>query len=153
MQIRETADILEDAQARVRAKRAVMRALEQLDENDQRHVLADLLADLTPEPAVRKPAVKAAKKPARARQDAPARRRARKPGRPAGTSGGAGPTKMLLAFLRDNPRAPIGMVARAIYGADDETAQNKTRSLMNAQKKRGMVRRVAPGAWEAVTAA
>lgn len=60
-------------------------------------------------------------------------------------------TQALLHLLRESPHMSFADLAERLYGGRDADTQKKVRSLMNAQRKKGTVRNVGSGKWEAVT--
>lgn len=58
------------------------------------------------------------------------------------------------AVLSEHPGLPLGDLAKATYGVDDETSRNRTRSLLASLKRRKppRVRNTSTGKWEVILA-
>lgn len=69
---------------------------------------------------------------------------------PAGVRAGT-PSALLVEILREKPGCPIQEIAKYIYGNDERSTQNKTRSLLATSKRRGLVEQMSGvGRWKVV---
>ena len=141
-----TADLTQ-AVRRAETKQRIAGLLGALTTSDRRAVLLDLLAE---QDASAAPRPQATTPPAAAS----VRRRGGRPKKKAKSNGAGGApqgrTEILIATLAPQPGLPIKAMSSAVYGDDSEANRNKTRSLLNALKKQGRVKSVAPGQWEVV---
>lgn len=148
---------LEKARAKREVRRVVEDALARLDAADRRDVLADLFVDTADGPIVVSPPSARPLNGARSEASSPpvGREQARRSGagRPKGSTAAntSGRTATLLRVLAERPGMPIKEMAMAVYGSDATKTQNKTRSLLVAQKRSGKVNNPVPGKWEVVT--
>jgi hypothetical protein len=61
------------------------------------------------------------------------------------------PLSFPLTLVRLRPGTPIRELAHDVYNDSGTDGQNKTRSLLAALKKKGLVTNVGSGKWEAVS--
>lgn len=147
---------LEGLAARAQAKHNALAALAALTPAERRAVLAELLFDESNAAATAAPAPKAATPSGTSHVAKPsggARRSHHKKKSNGKKAESPARTATLLATLAAHPRMPVRDLAMAVYGSNDSKAQDKTRSLLAAQKNAKKVNNPKPGEWEVVAKA
>ena len=144
-----TADLTLAAR-RAEAKQACAATLARFDlpPADRKAVLLDLAMDAGVAPATKPSTAQMTLPATNGSQRTAARGRPRK--RTSGAGGSPqGRTETLLSTLAQHPGLSIREMSKAVYGDDTQLSRNKTRSLLNALKKRGRVKNPSTGVWEA----